>query len=41
VSAILLANFFLERDSLAIQEDETKVKESVYRHADVLRVPES
>jgi hypothetical protein len=40
VSAVLLTNFFLEHDSLAIQEDEMKVKESVYSSAEVLRVPE-
>jgi len=39
VSAVLLANFFLEHDRLAIQEDETKVNESVYRLAEVLRDP--
>jgi hypothetical protein len=38
MSAVLLTDFFLERDSLAIQEDEMKVKESVYRPAEVLRV---
>jgi hypothetical protein len=34
----LLTNFSLEHDVLTIQEDKVKVKESVYRRAEVLRV---
>jgi len=39
MSAVLLTNFILEQDSLAIQENEMKVKESVYMPAEVLRIP--